>query len=159
MIPYLLAQLIVYAAVAAIAVVSNRELLEWQTWGYGTKPALLIGLLPVLGAWAACELLRLARPVRLLDARITGVLGRFAAGIGAGLIGFALTLLAVEFVQGVWPEAALTTGAGFLGAGLIASFSSRIRPGRCVQCQYDLASITTATRGKCPECGSSLCGA
>ncbi|MGH7130716.1 MAG: hypothetical protein ACREJO_02075 [Phycisphaerales bacterium] len=159
MIPYLFAQLLVYAAVATIAVVSNRDYLEWQTWGYGTKPALLLGLLPILGAWAACELLRLARPVRLLDLRISGLFGRFATGIGAGVIGFVLTLLAVEFINGVWWEATLTTGAGFLAAGLVALFSSRIRPGRCTQCQYDLASITTATRGKCPECGSSLCGA
>lgn len=156
MIPFLAAQFLVYAAVASTAILSNRPWLESEPWEYGAKPAMLLAALPLLGAWTACELLRLVRPVRLLDRRVRGVLVRAVAGLCAGLLALIATMLAVEFVTGVWVEFALTFSAAFLATATIALCSSRQRPGACTQCRYDLSTITTAARGRCPECGSAL---
>lgn len=159
MIVFLFGAALAYAALAGSSLLIRTED-WWETHPTTSAAVLTLGLVPLLSTWAAAELVRLLRAPKLLTPH-AGVVKRIVAGLTAGLISCAtgaLTIVLLEPPNG---------GLGWLMMGVCAFVSTtlvllpakRIRRGHCRRCDYDLAGVTTAAHGKCPECGLDLMAA
>lgn len=142
-----------YAALTGSALFIKTE--DWWTPHPTTTAAVFtLGLVPFLATWAGAEMIRAARSPRILT-RHAHPLKRLLTGLTIGLVGTAAGALAVvllEPVNGGW--AWLLMGLSALGTTVVFLVMSKSNPrGRCPRCDYDLAGVTIAAQGKCPECG------
>jgi hypothetical protein len=113
-------------------------------------------VVPMLAAWLTAEVIRLMRRPRVLDARVPGFAGRFVRGMVIGLIALTVsTALLVLFENNV-SDWLLSAGGMVLAMSAGVMLTGSIRAGRCVRCEYDLAGVTPASKGLCPECGCDL---
>jgi hypothetical protein len=118
-------------------------------------------LLPVTSigcTYAAARLTLLIRPRKLFDARVRSCwLRRCALGLGAGVFAVIATGGSLLLLDRWLPDLALVAGAGG-AAGMLAMLPlSRVRPGACLRCGYDLTSPPAPGQpgfGVCPECGA-----
>jgi hypothetical protein len=128
----------------------------------GRLAALLV-LLPLACAYAGARLGVMLRPRRLFDRRMSeGAVRRGLLGAGAGT-------LAVVCIGGLlilldrWvPDWALITGASTACAAVATLTISRVRPGACFFCGYDLSAPPAPGQpgfGLCPECGADCISA
>ena len=148
---------LVYVACTATLLVMNGP--QRQNPGFVLAVILTTLVLPVASAWVGAEAARFMRPVRILATRDSSALCRMAAGGMAGILGCMFTLGAVVYFSepiasrgDSWftgPIAALT-------AFLVVLPWPRVRRGTCRGCAYDLAALTPACKGLCPECGTDL---
>lgn len=109
--------------------------------------------IPITCAWLAAELVNFVLPKRILAGDASTRPRRLIAGLASGLLGVGLSVIAMAYVPENMPEALVTGAAGAAGALCIVLLLPRVHKGRCRKCDYDLAGITPAAAGKCPECG------
>lgn len=112
--------------------------------------------IPIICAWLAAELVNFILPKRVLMRHASTKPRRLVAGLFAGGIGAGAAVVAMAYAPETLPEAVVTGAAGALGSLLIVLLLPRVHKGRCRRCDYDLAGITPAAAGKCPECGLDL---
>jgi hypothetical protein len=146
----------VYGLLAVSAVVMGRYELQsgrWLAWSV----VLSSWLAPTLGAWIAAEALHFISPRRVLDRRLRMPLKRIALGLGAGLLGSVLGVLAMAVAdRTVVPDVALMGAASVIATLAVLAPTERARRGVCVFCGYSQAGATPAARGVCTECGADL---
>src|SRR5262249_30679586 len=139
MIAFLAGLSVVYGALLAWALAAQPVWLrvhdERTLW-----MALVLVVVPVCAAWAACGLVHLLAPRGLFERRLRRGGTRFALGLIAGLIGTALgaIVLALPGVdQTVADAVPLGAGAALATAAVLLPLSRR-KAGHCIFCSYDL---------------------
>ncbi|HZW05893.1 MAG TPA: hypothetical protein VFF65_02125 [Phycisphaerales bacterium] len=146
------------AALAFGAVVASSQLVQGESW-WAVHPSLraallTLGLVPLLAAWLAAEVVRLVRAPKVLCGS-AGAARRLVAGLTAGLVSCVTGALAVVLLERADGGAAwlLMGGSAFGSTFLVLCLARRNRRGHCRRCDYDLAGVTPAASGRCPECG------
>jgi hypothetical protein len=153
MILVLLGLTLCYGSLAAAALLIKTE--DWWTPHPTTAAAVLtLGLVPLLAAWAGAEIVRFVRRPRVLTAH-SHPLKRLLTGLTIGVVGSAVGALAVVMLEPAEGGYAwLLMGLSSLAASVVVlTCSRRVSRGRCARCEYDLAGVTVAAHGRCPECG------
>lgn len=151
----------------AIAYLTAEES-GWSTLLRGTDaPSLTMFVLwPGLWVLAGVTLVDLFTPRRLLQPSARGEFLRLLLGASASSLGllFGAVLPAVRAMgddvlryaldmHAMWLEwGALALGPVIAGV-LMACLLPRVKRGTCTGCGYDLAQMTVACKGRCPECG------
>lgn len=113
-------------------------------------------LVPMLASWLCAEAFRLIRRPRLLEPGVGGFVNRLLAGAVIGLLTLPLAAALLVLYENHVSDWLLTAGAAALATVAVLMFARRVKTGRCIACEYDLAGVTTATQGLCPECGHVL---
>lgn len=141
--------LLVYVSTLVVSLVLKQdEMREMSVTGIAT---MLLGvvMLPVLVQTLIAELTAKILCKRLFDVRPRSRFKLFALGGIVTLLSIVVTAFTLPFVGELRYEiASLAIPAG-LFAFLIVAFTARVRPGRCLHCNYSL-SVGVA---RCPECG------
>lgn len=117
---------------------------------------LLLGL-PALGTWLTVEALHSLSPRRTFDQASPPTLALLFLGALSGVLGVGLMigLMALEVVTGVEIGWLVPFGASALASLAVTLWLTRIRPGSCRRCGYDLRGVglRAETPTRCPECG------
>lgn len=153
MILLMLGATICYAALTASTLLITTE--NWWTPHPTTSAAILtLGLVPMLSTWAAAETIRLLRKPKLLTSH-SHPLKRLLLGLTIGLTASATGALLVVLLEpnGGGLAWLLMAASALISTSILLWFTRRTRPGHCRRCDYDLAGVTIAAHGKCPECG------
>lgn len=142
-----------YGALTASALLIKTED-WWAVHPTAMAAVLTLGLVPFLAAWAGAELVRAVRSPRVLT-RYAHPLKRLLTGLVIGLVGSAVGALAVVLLEPANGGYAwlLMGGSSLAAAVALLAFAKPTPRGHCPRCAYDLAGVTVAAEGKCPECG------
>lgn len=117
--------------------------------------ALLIGIIPLLCAWATVKLIVLLRPLRAFDASDQHPVFLPLLGVAAAGVSVLLMALLTAFLSDTMPDWLFSVASSIAATGLAVLTGCRKRlPGCCVRCGYDITHSLAA--GRCPECGSAL---
>jgi hypothetical protein len=150
---------IVYAALVTSSLTITTE--DWWATHPTTKAAVLtLGLVPLLATWFAAELARFWRSPKVLTSN-AGVAKRMFTGFIVGLVSCGTGTIAVVLLE---PETGglgwlLMGSCAFVSTSLLLAFAKPVRSGHCRRCDYNLAGVTPAAGGRCPECGLDLMAA
>lgn len=126
--------------------IDEPEMTAWQRAPFSFA-------LPVFLAAITLFAVNRVSPRRLLDSRVNRPFSQWLMGLGAGLIGAAITLLVAHISDNLYMKAGLT-GLIAAAATLVVTISlPRSRPYECVHC----GSVIPAGDKNCPGCGAADC--
>lgn len=153
MIIFLIGSALAYAALAASSLLISTDT-WWETHPTASAAILTLGLVPLLATWAAAELARSLRAPRLLTP-YAGKAKRAVSGLTAGVVSSCVGALAVVLLEPTTGGAAwlLMGVSAFLATFALLWLARPLKRGHCRRCEYDLAGVTPAAHGRCPECG------
>ncbi|HYD01919.1 MAG TPA: hypothetical protein VEB22_11895 [Phycisphaerales bacterium] len=153
MIPFILGAGLAFSALVASALLIRTES-WWEVHPTLWSATLTLGLVPLFSAWAAAEVMRIVRSPKVLSEG-SGMSRRLLAGLTAGLVSSATGALAVVTLEpnGGGRAWLLMGASAFASTIAVLAFAKRRKRGHCRRCDYDLAGVTPAARGRCPECG------
>lgn len=108
--------------------------------------------IPTICAWTAARSVGSVFPRRMLLATAEPGIGPAILGGIACTVAIAATALLLIVTERHVHGLVVYGVCAFISTGaLVAVFGGRIRPGRCVRCDYDLSASWESRR--CPECG------
>lgn len=116
----------------------------------------IVFVLPCVCAAMVAQGMQLVSPRRVLDARAGLRVGGLVRGVVVSVMGLVFAAAGVYFSEVWWVDLCAIGGASALAAVLVLVVAARSKAGECAKCRYDLAGVTLATGGKCPECGVEL---
>jgi len=157
MIRFLAGFTFVYAALYAWSLAAEFQWLGDDSTGPAVLAAVMIAF-PVLAAWAAAEIMSLARPPRLFDRRVRRGPIKVTLGLATGIVGTLLGAGLLPVLDVYLSDGVVLGGSAAAAAAGAVLVLPRIRPGHCVFCGYDLRdgpSPGRAGSGRCPECGKA----
>lgn len=108
-------------------------------------------LAPMMLAVSTGLLVHTFSPRRLFDRRVRRPLSCLLRGTLAGMVGTGLAGAGIAFAPDSVHDIVITAAAGALGVVAVLLGAARVRPGRCIHCDYDLRA--TPPDAPCPECG------
>jgi hypothetical protein len=158
MLAFMLGLGLVYTVAAAATLATEPAVRPDNPWVVSL--VLVVWLLPVCAGWGAAEMVRLVRGggarLRAFNPAHSWWLGRMTRGVVAGLIGVGASLAALVYVNEPPSDAVVMGLGGAVGAAAVLLFGRRVKAGACVGCGYDLRGLTSASGGRCPECGAGV---
>lgn len=145
-----------YLAVLIVTFIVNifqlRGAVSTDQW---MQYALLIGIIPLLCAWATAKLIVLLRPLRAFDAPDRHPVFLPLLGVTAAGVSVLVMALLTAYLSDDLPDWLFAIASSVAATGLVVLTACRKRqPGCCVRCGYDITHSLAA--GRCPECGSAL---
>jgi hypothetical protein len=117
--------------------------------------AALLIFTPVISTWIVAALWQCLRPRKLFNPELRRGWDCVVLGGVSGVGAVALTILQISYLGGLAADSILLAVSCMLSTALVLLiFGGRVRPGRCLRCDYDLRG--TSSLGRCPECGLPL---